>query len=174
MKNSTSILIKISYIILFFAGVFLFFNIVFFLMNINAESFSKKYISFIKKNNNELNAFFHDLDSIKEHTDAFYIQYHLNLNELYLEDSNEQNSLFFEKNENRIKELFSKYDILNIKYVSDNKGTINVEFQKTTRFGTIQNDLGMSFKIDDNNHICYYFIKENDTVNITTIPLKKD
>lgn len=159
MKNKPT-RIKITFIILFFIVAFLFFNIIFFLLKMSGESFSKKYISFIEKNNNELNTFFYELDSIKQNTDVFYIQYHLNMNELYSEDSNEQNSLFFDKNENRIKELFSKYDIREIKYVSENKGAINVDFQKSTRFGIIPNNLNMFFKIENDSHISYYFTNE--------------
>lgn len=171
MKNKSR---KIRIVILFFIGVFLFFNIVFLMVKTSNESFSKKYLSFIGKNNNELNTLFYELDLIKQNTNTFYIEYHLNMNELYYEDSSEQNNLFFDKNENRIKEFFSKYDIRKMDYNPENKEAIKVKFQKSTRFGIIPDNLNMYFKIENDNHISYYFTDGKDTINFKKMSLNRE
>lgn len=157
-------------IILFFtAGPLLLsflFNLFF---SISNEKFSSKYIAYIENNQNEIKTLFKELDSIKQSTDKFYLNYHFNLNELYFEDSNKENELFIYNKENKIKNTLSKSDVDSFKYTSENNKNINVYFRKTTQFGICPDNLILSFG-SDNNGINYYFINRNDTILFKNIP----
>ena len=129
---------------------------------------------FIEKNNYELGCFFYKLDSIKKGSDnSFNIHYHLNENKLSSNGLNENEKIFFKKNDSIIKEFCSKYYVREIKYTPKNQKPISVFFRMTTKFGTVSENLSLQFKIEDNNYIRYYFINERDTINIKTLPLKR-